>query len=51
MLGMVYTYLPFMILPLYAALEKFDWRLKEAAQDLGAGGTRSGGSPSLSIRA
>src|SRR5829696_8309287 len=28
MLGMVYTYLPFMILPLYAALEKFDWRLK-----------------------
>ncbi|HET9963920.1 MAG TPA: ABC transporter permease, partial [Rubrobacter sp.] len=36
MLGMVYTYLPFMILPLYAALEKFDWRLKEAAQDLGA---------------
>ena len=36
MMGMVYSYLPFMILPLYAALEKFDWRLKEAAQDLGA---------------
>jgi spermidine/putrescine transport system permease protein len=35
-LGMVYSYLPFMILPLYAALEKFDARLKEAAQDLGA---------------
>jgi spermidine/putrescine transport system permease protein len=35
-LGMVYSYLPFMILPLYAALEKFDVRLKEAAQDLGA---------------
>src|SRR5919112_1768479 len=35
-MGMVYSYLPFMILPLYAALEKFDWRLKEAAQDLGA---------------
>ena len=35
-LGMLYSYLPFMILPLYAALEKFDWRLKEAAQDLGA---------------
>jgi spermidine/putrescine transport system permease protein len=35
-LGMVYSYLPFMILPLYAALEKFDIRLKEAAQDLGA---------------
>ncbi|ABG05824.1 binding-protein-dependent transport systems inner membrane component [Rubrobacter xylanophilus DSM 9941] len=37
MMGMVYSYLPFMILPLYAALEKFDVRLKEAAQDLGAG--------------
>ncbi len=36
-MGMVYSYLPFMILPLYAALEKFDARLKEAAQDLGAG--------------
>ena len=35
-MGMVYSYLPFMILPLYAALEKFDPRLKEAAQDLGA---------------
>ena len=35
-MGMVYSYLPFMILPLYAALEKFDRRLKEAAQDLGA---------------
>ncbi len=35
-LGMMYAYLPFMILPLYAALEKFDGRLKEAAQDLGA---------------
>jgi spermidine/putrescine transport system permease protein len=35
-MGMVYSYLPFMILPLYAALEKFDARLKEAAQDLGA---------------
>ncbi|WP_233451755.1 ABC transporter permease [Rubrobacter xylanophilus] len=37
MMGMVYSYLPFMILPLYAALEKFDVRLKEAAHDLGAG--------------
>jgi spermidine/putrescine transport system permease protein len=35
-LGMAYAYLPFMILPLYASLEKFDGRLKEAAQDLGA---------------
>ncbi|MCW7541904.1 ABC transporter permease subunit [Aquabacterium sp. A7-Y] len=35
-LGMVYTYLPFMILPLYAHLAKLDVRLLEAAQDLGA---------------
>ena len=37
LMGMVYSYLPFMILPLYASLEKFDIRLKEAAKDLGAG--------------
>ncbi len=36
-LGMLYTLLPFMILPLYAALEKLDLRLIEAARDLGAG--------------
>ncbi len=36
-LGMLYTLLPFMILPLYAALEKLDPRLIEAARDLGAG--------------
>ena len=36
LMGMVYSYLPFMVLPLYAALEKFDVRLKEAAKDLGA---------------
>ena len=36
LMGMVYSYLPFMILPLYASLERFDVRLKEAAQDLGA---------------
>src|SRR5919107_2706280 len=36
LMGMVYSYLPFMVLPLYAALEKFDIRLKEAAQALGA---------------
>jgi putrescine transport system permease protein len=35
-LGMVYTYLPFMILPLYGTLSKLDLRLLEAAQDLGA---------------
>ena len=35
-LGMVYTYLPFMVLPLYATLVKLDIRLLEAARDLGA---------------
>lgn len=35
-LGMVYTYLPFMILPLYGTLSKLDTRLLEASQDLGA---------------
>jgi putrescine transport system permease protein len=35
-LGMVYTYLPFMVLPLYANLVKMDLRLLEAAADLGA---------------
>jgi spermidine/putrescine transport system permease protein len=34
--GMVYWYLPFMVYPIYTSLEKFDWRLFEAAQDLGA---------------
>jgi putrescine transport system permease protein len=34
--GIVYSYLPFMILPLYANLEKHDLTLLEAAQDLGA---------------
>lgn len=33
---MVYCFLPFMIMPLYAALEKIDRRLLEASQDLGA---------------
>ena len=35
-LGIVYSYLPFMILPLYANLEKLDISLQEAAYDLGA---------------
>ncbi|HEY8335896.1 MAG TPA: ABC transporter permease subunit [Tardiphaga sp.] len=35
-LGMVYSYLPFMILPLYATLAKLDCALLEAAADLGA---------------
>ena len=38
--GIVYSYLPFMILPLYSNLEKHDQTLLEAAADLGAG--RSG---------
>lgn len=35
-IGLVYAYLPFMVLPIYASLEKMDWRLVEAAFDLGA---------------
>jgi len=35
-IGMVYTLLPFMILPLYVSIEKIDFRLVEAARDLGA---------------
>ena len=34
-IGIVYTYLPFMILPIYSTLEKLDGSLLEAAQDLG----------------
>jgi putrescine transport system permease protein len=36
LVGIVYTYLPFMVLPLYAALERQDRALTEAAADLGA---------------
>ncbi|MYZ48640.1 ABC transporter permease subunit [Propylenella binzhouense] len=36
-IGIVYCYLPFMVLPLYATLEKLDPALLEAAADLGAG--------------
>jgi spermidine/putrescine transport system permease protein len=41
LLVMVYTFLPFAILPIYAAAEKFDFRLLEAARDLGAGQLRA----------
>ena len=34
-IGIVYTYLPFMILPVYSALERLDGSLLEAAEDLG----------------
>lgn len=36
-IGLVYSYLPFMILPIYASLERMDWTLTEAAADLYAG--------------
>jgi spermidine/putrescine transport system permease protein len=39
--GVVYNYLPLMILPLYAALERMDWSLVDAAQDLGDGPVRA----------
>ncbi|RKU26585.1 spermidine/putrescine ABC transporter permease [Candidatus Poribacteria bacterium] len=35
-IGLIYTYLPFMILPLYASLEQIDFSLIDAAKDLGA---------------
>jgi spermidine/putrescine transport system permease protein len=37
-LGLVYGYLPFMVLPLYASIERVDWSLVEAARDLYASG-------------
>jgi len=37
-LGLVYGFLPFMILPLYASIERMDWSLLEASRDLGATG-------------
>ena len=41
MLGLVYGELPFMILPLYASIEKLDLSLLEAAEDLGANAFRT----------
>ena len=40
-LGMVYNYLPFMILPIYSVIIKLDHSLLEAAQDLGANGSQT----------
>jgi spermidine/putrescine transport system permease protein len=40
-LGLVYTFLPFMILPIYSSVEKLDGALVEAALDLGAGPLRA----------
>jgi spermidine/putrescine transport system permease protein len=39
--GLFYGYLPFMVLPLYASIEKLDMSLIEAAQDLGANALRT----------
>ena len=39
--GLIYGYLPFMILPLYATMERFNFSLVEAAQDLGANDLRT----------
>lgn len=36
LLGMIYTFIPFMVLPIYVALEQMDKKLLEAASDLGA---------------
>ncbi|GAB4246963.1 MAG: ABC transporter permease [Acidobacteriota bacterium] len=41
LLVLVYTYLPFAVLPIYAAAEKFDYTLVEAARDLGASKARA----------
>jgi spermidine/putrescine transport system permease protein len=38
LIGLVYGFLPFMVLPLYAALDRMDWSLVEAARDLYADG-------------
>lgn len=46
-IGIVYTYLPFMILPIYSSLEKMDGSLLEAAQDLGC--TRIGAFWSVTV--
>lgn len=39
--GLVYSFLPFMILPLYASIERIDWRLVEASRDLYCSGWKS----------
>ena len=37
LVGLLHTHLPFMVLPLFVALDRMDWSLVEAARDLGAG--------------
>ncbi|MEG1676561.1 MAG: ABC transporter permease [Clostridia bacterium] len=41
LLGMVYNFLPFMVFPIYTSLNKLDYKLMEAAQDLGANGMKT----------
>jgi spermidine/putrescine transport system permease protein len=41
MIGLVYGFLPFMVLPIYSSIERFDFRLVEAAHDLGANDLRA----------
>ena len=41
LIGLVYGHMPFMVLPLYAALERMDWSLVEAARDLYADGCKA----------
>lgn len=40
-LGMVYIFIPFMFMPVYASVEKLDWTLVRASLDLGAGPVRT----------
>lgn len=40
-LGMVYVFIPFMFMPVYASVEKLDWTLVRASLDLGAGPVRT----------
>jgi spermidine/putrescine transport system permease protein len=40
-LGLTYSFLPFMILPLYASIDRIDWRLVEASRDLYGTGWKS----------
>ncbi len=41
LVGLIYGYLPFMVLPIYSSVERFDFRLVEAAYDLGANDWKS----------
>ncbi|WP_119273463.1 ABC transporter permease [Taklimakanibacter deserti] len=40
-IGMVYIFIPFMFMPIYASVEKLDWSLVRASQDLGANGFKT----------